>query len=43
MYHSALLDQNNELAEENAKPDGTHVTFEGYCVMANVLSKKVSL
>ena len=42
-YHSALLDKNGELAEEYAKPDGTHVTLNGYCVMAEVLKNTVAL
>ena len=42
-YHSALLDENGELAEEYARPDGTHIKFAGYCVMAKVLEKAVNL
>ncbi len=42
-YHSALLDKNDELAEKFARPDGTHITFHGYQVMAKVLQEKVDL
>ena len=42
-YHSALLDDAGELAEAYAKPDGTHITFDGYCVMAEVLKSTVAL
>ncbi|MBO7328967.1 MAG: hypothetical protein J6W00_09385 [Lentisphaeria bacterium] len=42
-YHSALLDDNNELAEKFARPDGTHITFYGYQVMAKILQEKVDL
>ena len=42
-YHSALLDENNELAEKFARPDCTHITFYGYQVMAKILQEKVDL
>ena len=42
-YHSAVLDEAQELAERFAKPDGTHVTFHGYCAMAEVLRRSVDL
>lgn len=42
-YHSAMFDPAGELAAEFARPDGTHITFEGYRVMADVLQKKVTL
>ena len=42
-YHSALLDENRELAEKFARPDGTHITFDGYRVMARILGEKVRL
>ena len=42
-YHSALQDDAGELAEAYAKPDGTHITFDGYCVMAEILRSKVEL
>ena len=36
-YHSALKDETGQLAEEYAKPDGTHVTFAAYEVMSEVV------
>ena len=36
-YHSALKDETGQLAAEYAKPDGTHVTFAAYEVMAEVV------
>ena len=42
-YHSAVKDEAGELAEKFAKPDGTHITFYGYCAMAEVLKKSVNL
>jgi len=42
-YFHALLDENGELGKEYARPDGTHITFEGYCKMAEVLEKTVNL
>ncbi len=42
-YFSALIDAQGELAAEYARPDGTHITFEGYCVMAKTLEKVVQL
>lgn len=42
-YHKALRDENGELAKEFAREDGTHLTFDGYIAMANVLEEKVPL
>lgn len=42
-YHSALKDANGELAEEYARPDGVHLLFQGYKVMADVLKDKMSI
>lgn len=42
-YFHALLDDQGELKEEYARADGTHITFEGYCAMAQVLKKSVDL
>ena len=36
-YHAALKDEIGQLAAEYAKPDGTHVTFAAYEVMAEVV------
>ena len=36
-YHSALKDETGQLAAEYAKPDGTHVTFAAYEVMAEIV------
>ncbi len=36
-YHSAMKDGSGQLAAEFARPDGTHLTFEGYCRMSEVL------
>ncbi len=36
-YHSAMKDKTGQLAAEFARPDGTHLTFEGYCRMSEVL------
>lgn len=38
-----MLDDAGELAEAYARPDGTHITFAGYCVMAEILKSKVVL
>lgn len=42
-YHTAMLDNAGELAEAYARPDGTHITFAGYCVMAEILKNNVEL
>lgn len=42
-YHSAVSDETGELDEKFAKPDGTHITFHGYCAMAEVLKNSVDL
>ena len=42
-YHAAVRDARGELAEPYAKPDGTHITFAGYRVLAEVLTSKVRL
>ncbi len=42
-YFSVLLDPQGELDAEYAREDGTHINFEGYCVMAKVLEKSVPL
>ena len=36
-YHSAVRDETGQLAAECARDDGTHVIFEGYCRMAEVV------
>jgi lysophospholipase L1-like esterase len=36
-YHSAVRDESGQLAVECATADGTHVTFEAYCRMAEVV------
>jgi lysophospholipase L1-like esterase len=36
-YYSVLVDQNGELAESYAKPDGLHLTFEAYVRMAQIV------
>ena len=36
-YHAAVRDESGQLAAECAGPDGTHVTFEAYCRMAEVV------
>ena len=36
-YHSVVRDQSGQLAAECAEKDGTHVTFEAYCRMAEVV------
>lgn len=42
-YHTAMLDNAGELAEAYARPDGTHITFAGYCIMAEILKNNVEL
>ena len=42
-YHTALRDENGELAKPFAREDGTHLTFDGYIAMAKVLEKTVPL
>lgn len=42
-YHSVLRDEQGELRAEFAREDGTHVTFEGYRAMAEVLKNTVEL
>ena len=42
-YHTSMLDSAGELAEAYARPDGTHITFAGYCVMAEILKNSVEL
>lgn len=42
-YHAAVRDENGELAKPYARPDGTHLTFDGYIAMAHVLEQTVSL
>ena len=42
-YHAAVRDAAGELAEPYAKPDGTHITFAGYRVLAQVLTAQVRL
>lgn len=37
-YHSQLKDQTGQLAAEYAKPDGTHLTFAAYQVMARIIA-----
>lgn len=36
-YHDAVRDESGQLAAECAEQDGTHVTFEAYCRMAEVV------
>ena len=36
-YHAAVRDETGQLAAECAGEDGTHVTFEAYCRMAEVV------
>ena len=36
-YHAAVVDESGQLAAECAAADGTHVTFEAYCRMAEVV------
>ncbi len=36
-YHSVVKDSSGQLAAECAQPDGTHLTFEAYCRMAEVV------
>jgi lysophospholipase L1-like esterase len=36
-YHAAVRDESGQLAVECATADGTHVTFEAYCRMAEVV------
>lgn len=36
-YHSALKDETGQLAAPYAQPDGTHVTFDAYCRMAEIV------
>ena len=36
-YHAAVRDESGQLAVECAQADGTHVTFEAYCRMAEVV------
>lgn len=42
-FFSALIDENGELAAAYAREDGTHITFEGYCAMAEALKKVVKI
>ena len=42
-YHSALKDEKGELGADYAKEDGTHITFAGYQVMADMLSETIAL
>ena len=42
-YHTSLLDDAGELAEAYARADGTHITFAGYRVMAQILKDSVEL
>lgn len=42
-YHSSMKDENGELKAEYAKEDGLHLTFEGYCAMAELLRQKALL
>ena len=42
-YHTSMLDSAGELAEAYARPDGTHITFAGYCIMAEILKNNVEL
>ena len=42
-YHTSMLDPAGELAETYARPDGTHITFAGYCIMAEILKNSVEL
>jgi len=42
-YFHAMTDEQGELKTEYSRPDGTHITFEGYCAMAEVLKKTVDL
>lgn len=42
-YHAAVRDENGELAKPYARPDGTHLTFDGYIAMAHVLEQTVPL
>ena len=36
-YHAVVRDGSGQLAADCAEPDGTHVTFEAYCRMAEVV------
>lgn len=36
-YHSALKDETGQLAAQCAQNDGTHITFEAYCRMAEII------
>lgn len=36
-YHAVVRDETGQLAAACAAPDGTHVTFEAYCRMAEVV------
>lgn len=36
-YHSALKDETGQLAAAYAQPDGTHLTFDAYCRMAEIV------
>jgi len=36
-YHSVVRDDSGQLAAECAQEDGTHVTFEAYCRMAEIV------
>lgn len=38
-YHCHVKDESGQLAADFAMPDGTHITFKGYCRMAEVLSE----
>ena len=42
-YHTSLLDDAGELAEAYARADGTHITFAGYRIMAQILKDSVEL
>lgn len=42
-YHAAVRNENGELAKPYARPDGTHLTFDGYIAMAHVLEQTVPL
>jgi len=42
-YFSVLIDAQGELDAKYAREDCTHITFEGYCVMAKALEKVVAL
>ena len=37
-YHAAMRDESGQLAAGYAQPDGTHLTFAGYCRMAETVA-----